>query len=85
MPLAFFQNVGGAELLWIVLIIAVLFGAKRIPDVARALGRSIGEFKKGKAEAEREAEEEQRKGKKSPSPYDQDERSGSHGDEKGSP
>ncbi len=85
MGLAFLQNIGGGELIWIVLLIALLFGAKRIPDVARALGRSLGEFKKGKAEAEREAaeEEKRRNGRETPK-YDQDERSGSDRGEKGS-
>jgi len=45
------------EILLLLLIILLLFGAKRIPDLARALGRSIGEFKKGRAEGEREARE----------------------------
>ena len=43
------------ELILLVLIILLLFGAKRIPDLARSLGRSIGEFKKGRAEGEQEA------------------------------
>jgi len=85
MGLAFIQNIGGAELLWIILLIALLFGAKRIPEVARSLGRSLGEFKKGKAEAEREAaEEEKRRNAKETPKYDQDERSGSGKEEKSS-
>ena len=41
---------GGWE--WVVVILAVLllFGAKRIPDLARSLGQSIKEFKKGARE-----------------------------------
>ena len=45
------------HILLLILIILLLFGAKRIPDLARSLGRSIGEFKKGRAEGEREARE----------------------------
>ena len=32
---------------WIVLVVAVVFGASKLPDIARNLGRSSGEFKKG--------------------------------------
>jgi sec-independent protein translocase protein TatA len=41
---------GGTE--WVIVILAVLllFGSKRIPDLARSLGQSIREFKKGARE-----------------------------------
>ncbi len=42
-----FDNIGGGELLVILLVILVLFGAKRIPELARNLGKGISEFKKG--------------------------------------
>lgn len=38
-------NLRGPELLVLVLIILLLFGAKRLPDVARGLGRSLRIFK----------------------------------------
>ena len=38
----------------VVLIIAVLFGAKKIPELARSVGKAKGEFKKGLAEGERD-------------------------------
>ena len=38
-------GIGPPELLVIFLIILILFGAKRLPDLARSLGRSINEFK----------------------------------------
>lgn len=38
----------------VVLLVAVLFGAKKIPELARSLGKAKGEFKKGLAEGERE-------------------------------
>lgn len=41
---------GMGELVIILLIILVLFGAARLPEIARALGRSIKEFKKGTKE-----------------------------------
>ena len=49
------------QFLIVILIIALIFGAKKIPEIARALGRSSGEFKKGlkegNAEAKAKAEE----------------------------
>ena len=38
-------NIGSAELLIIALLLLVLFGAKRLPDSARSLGRSLRIFK----------------------------------------
>ncbi len=40
-------NVGMGELLVILVIVLVLFGAKRVPDVAKSLGKSIKSFKDG--------------------------------------
>lgn len=40
-------GMGAQELLLILVIVLVLFGAKRIPEIARGMGRSISEFKKG--------------------------------------
>ena len=51
---------GFREILIILLIILVLFGAKRIPELARSLGRGITEFKggmKGEEPDEREVDE----------------------------
>ena len=42
------------QILIIVAIIAVLFGAKKIPELARSLGKAKGEFKKGLVEGEKE-------------------------------
>jgi sec-independent protein translocase protein TatA len=41
---------GGPELLVIVFIILLLFGAKKLPELSRSLGKSLGEFKKGQKE-----------------------------------
>ncbi len=51
-PIAFLQNFSGPEILVVLVVIIVLFGAKKIPDIARSLGRSMGEFKKGQKEGE---------------------------------
>lgn len=47
-----FGNIGFSELLVILLIVLLLFGAKRLPEVARGLGRSLSEFKKGMKDIE---------------------------------
>lgn len=41
------MNIGWQEILFILLIALLLFGAKRIPDLARNLGKGLREFKKG--------------------------------------
>jgi sec-independent protein translocase protein TatA len=41
-----FENIGPVELLIIVLVIMLLFGAKKIPELAQGLGKGIREFKK---------------------------------------
>ena len=45
-----FINLGYSELIVVLLIVLLLFGAKRVPDLARALGRSLKEFKRGREE-----------------------------------
>ena len=55
--LAFFQNIGLPELLVILLIVLLLFGAKRLPEITRGLGKSIHEFKKGIKDIEHDVNE----------------------------
>ncbi len=43
--LGFFQNMGPGSLVLILVLIILLFGAKRIPELARGLGKGIREFK----------------------------------------
>ena len=43
---------GGSEWLVILLVVLLLFGAKRLPELARGLGKSIREFKKATSEVE---------------------------------
>jgi len=52
LPLAFMENLGFNELLVILFIILLLFGAKRLPELMRSLGRGAKEFKKGMSETE---------------------------------
>jgi sec-independent protein translocase protein TatA len=47
-------NIGPQELFWLFLIVLLIFGAKRIPEIGRSIGRGIQEFKKGIREVETE-------------------------------
>ena len=44
------RNFGMPELLVILFVVLLLFGARKLPDLARSLGRSLSEFKKGREE-----------------------------------
>lgn len=45
----------GPDLFILLIIVLVLFGAKRLPEIARSLGQSVNEFKKAKQEFEEAA------------------------------
>ncbi len=47
-------GLGYQELLIILVIVLVLFGANRLPELARSLGSSVKEFKKGVSEAQKD-------------------------------
>ena len=47
---AFLGNLGGPDLIIVLLIILVLFGAKKLPELARGMGSAIKEFQKAKDE-----------------------------------
>jgi sec-independent protein translocase protein TatA len=48
---------GGLELAVLLLIAVLLFGAQKIPKLARSTGQAMGEFKRGRQELEQELEE----------------------------
>jgi len=52
-----FGNLGAGEIILIVLVILLLFGAKKIPELARGLGKGMSEFKKGLKDVEKEIKE----------------------------
>ncbi|MEZ5100364.1 MAG: twin-arginine translocase TatA/TatE family subunit [Thermoleophilia bacterium] len=45
MPLGLFQNVGVWEILILLLVLLLVFGPKRLPEMGRSLGRGMREFK----------------------------------------
>lgn len=47
-------GIGMPELVVILLIILLIFGAAKIPEIFKALGKSMGSFKKGIKESEKE-------------------------------
>jgi sec-independent protein translocase protein TatA len=56
---------GGMEMMVILLIAVLLFGANKIPKLARSTGEAMGEFKKGRQEVEEELQEMQEGGTES--------------------
>ena len=48
--IASFMNLAGPDLIIILLIILVLFGAKKLPELARGMGQAVKEFQKAKDE-----------------------------------
>ncbi|MFN2476040.1 MAG: twin-arginine translocase TatA/TatE family subunit [Chthoniobacterales bacterium] len=44
------MNLGGPDMIVVLLIILVLFGAKRLPDLAKGMGQAMREFHKAKDE-----------------------------------
>jgi sec-independent protein translocase protein TatA len=54
----FLGSIGTTEILVILFIVLLLFGAKKIPELARGLGRGIREFKDATKEIKKNIEEE---------------------------
>jgi sec-independent protein translocase protein TatA len=59
-----FGSVGMPELIIGLVIILLLFGAKRVPELARGLGSGVREFKKGTQEGELEKKKKEEEEKK---------------------
>ncbi|MCX7797383.1 MAG: twin-arginine translocase TatA/TatE family subunit [Melioribacter sp.] len=47
-----FGNLGASEILIIVLVVLLLFGAKKIPELAQGIGKGMREFRKALREVE---------------------------------
>lgn len=52
------MNLGPTELILILLLIVVIFGGRKIPELARGLGQGIREFKSASKEPPRRPEDE---------------------------
>jgi sec-independent protein translocase protein TatA len=50
-------NLAGPDLLIILLIVFVLFGAKKLPDLARSMGQSMNEFRKAREDLDRDLQD----------------------------
>jgi sec-independent protein translocase protein TatA len=51
-----FGNIGTGEILLILLIVLIFFGAKKIPDLAQGLGKGVREFRKAMRDVQDEIE-----------------------------
>lgn len=61
---AFVQNIGWQGFLIILVIVLILFGPRKLPEVAEALGKSIQKFKKAAREVDDEIKTSIEEGKK---------------------
>jgi sec-independent protein translocase protein TatA len=61
MLLSLLLNIGLPEILGIAFIVLLLFGAKKIPELMRGLGKGLGEFKKGMKDIENEINDSEEK------------------------
>lgn len=55
--LAVFGGLGGWEIMLILMVLLIFFGAKKIPELARGLGKGIREFKDATKEIKQEIED----------------------------
>jgi sec-independent protein translocase protein TatA len=60
-PMFFFGPVGPTELVLIVLIVVIIFGARRLPELGKSLGEGIKNFRKSITSKEKESETQDEK------------------------
>ena len=53
-PSAFIEGIGGPELMLIMFVVLLLFGADKLPGLAKGIGKSVREFKKAASGVEEE-------------------------------
>ena len=68
MSFAFLNAVNPGEIILVLLLAVLFFGGKHIPEIARALGRSVSEFKKGQQEGTTGKYEDEEKKDQPPTP-----------------
>ena len=56
--LALISNLFGPQGMLIILVLTLLFGAKKLPELGKSLGETVREFNKSKEEREKEEQEE---------------------------
>ncbi|MGM9753376.1 MAG: twin-arginine translocase TatA/TatE family subunit [Candidatus Cryptobacteroides sp.] len=56
--LLFLQNLGTGEIIIIALVVLLLFGGKKIPELMRSLGKGVKSFKDGLADVEKELKDD---------------------------
>lgn len=52
LPIGFLQSLGAPEIFIIVFLVLLLFGAKKLPELARGMGKAMKEFKKATKDVE---------------------------------
>jgi sec-independent protein translocase protein TatA len=60
--------IGGTEIMWIAIVVLVLFGAKKVPELMKGVGTGIREFKKASRDVQDEVQRAIDEGERSPSP-----------------
>jgi len=53
------MGLGTQEIVLILLVVLIFFGAKKIPELARGIGKGVSEFKKGMTEVQNELNKEE--------------------------
>ncbi|HQB65888.1 MAG TPA: twin-arginine translocase TatA/TatE family subunit [Fibrobacteraceae bacterium] len=51
-----FRNIGLPEIMLLVLLFIVVFGSKRIPDIAESIGKALKKFRKASQETENDSD-----------------------------
>lgn len=67
-----FGNLGGGEIVILVLIVLLVFGANRLPEAGKAVGKGIREFQRALRETQDELERPDRAAPPSPGPAPRD-------------